>query len=265
MLQTKDGPGMVPHPVFAIILGLLFLAGGFGTNGTVSAQESPDDGTSSERSTIYDLPSGGGKNPSEDDDYTDVIQVFGAEIFADSYYLCVEHTEWMKGERASVISAEFGNLVSSLSGRSRFGAVIFNETLHLFRNRPVSASPTNKTLMKNWEASKEHSGASSMALALEETLKIAHLDRTKHRAVILIIDDRYSFGEIQLDALTIAIEQNRDDLPIHVFFITSEVSDEFLETTCRFISSVSGGQFRRIPITPDPGQPLLPPPPTSPT
>ncbi len=109
-----------------------------------------------------------------------------------------------------------------------------------------------------------------MAAALEETLKIAHLDSTKHRAVVLIIDDRYSVSETALDSFAIANLQNKDELPIHVFFITSEVSDEQLETTCRLISSTSGGQFKRIPITPDPDQPLLPTPlppaaPTSPT
>ena len=259
MLKNKDGPGMVPHHVLPLILGLLFCAGGFGTNGTVCAQETPGGNTPSERSTIYDLPSGGGNLPTEDDDITEVIQIFGTEIFADSLYLCLEHTEWMKGERAEVISAELGNLISLLSSRARFGSVVFNQSIQPFRNTPVLATFNHKTQMKIWESSKEYEDGASMADAIKETLKIAHLDTTKHRAVVLILDDRYSIDENSIDPFLIATAQNTEGLPIHIFFITGEVSDGTLETSCRLISSSTGGRFRRIPITPDPGQPLLPP------
>ena len=244
-----------------LLLGFIFCAGIFGNAAVGRAQKVPEENTNSQPKKVYDLPSGGGKSADEEDDFTEVIPIFGSEIYADSLYLCIEQTEWMKGERAAVISTEFSGLITSLSKHARFGAIAFNDQIHSYQHLPVFAVATHKTTAKLWEPARERQDGASLAEALERTLELAHRDQTKHRAVALIIDDRYAQGEIPLNFATVLGQQNRDFLPIHIFFVSGGDPDPGLEDICRQISSFTGGRFRTIGIQPQPGQPPIPPPP----
>ncbi len=243
-----------------LLLGFIFCAGIFGNAAVVLAQKVPEENTNSQPKKVYDLPSGGGKSADEDDDFTEVIPIFGSEIYADSLYICIEQTEWMKGERTAVISTEFSGLITSLSKHARFGAIAFNDQIHSYQHLPVFAVTSHRTAAKLWEPARERQDGASLAEALERTLELAHRDQTKHRAVALIIDDRYAQGEIPLNFATVLGQQNRDFLPIHIFFVSGGDPDPGLQDICRQISSFTGGRFRTIGIQPQPGQPPLPPP-----
>ena len=244
-----------------LLLGFIFCAGIFGNAAVVLAQKVPEENTNSQPKKVYDLPSGGGKSADDEDDITELIPIFGSIIYADSLYLCIEHTEWMKGERTEVISSEFNNLISSLSKYARFGAIAFNDQLHSYQNLPVFALARHKAAVKTWETSRERKDGASLAQALERTLELAHRDHTKHRAVAFIIDDRYADGEAALDLSEILQQQYFGSIPIHIFFISGGDPDPQLQFSCQQISAFSGGRFRIIGIQPEPGQSPIPPPP----
>ena len=112
-----------------LILGFIFCAGTFSLNAESLAGVISGENKTSNSRKVYDLPSGGGKEVETEEEITEVIPLFGTEIYADNLYLCIEHTRGMAGERRSVISAEFDALGNSLSKQARFGAIAFNNQL----------------------------------------------------------------------------------------------------------------------------------------
>lgn len=261
MHLSTDRVRFICHCIPVLILGVILCASLIGFTTVVVAQEVPEENTTPQARKVYDLPSGGGKDADDEDDITELIPIFGSVIYADSLYLCIEHTEWMKGERTAVISSEFNNLISSLSKYARFGAIAFNDQLHSYQNLPVFALARHKAAVKTWETSRERKDGASLAQALERTLELAHRDRTKHRAVAFIIDDRYADGEAELNFSEILEQDNFGSIPIHIFFISGGDPDPQLQFSCQQISAFSGGRFRIIGIQPEPGQPSIPLPP----
>lgn len=261
MHLSTDRVRFICHCIPVLILGVILCASLIGFTTVVVAQEVPEESTTPQARKVYDLPSGGGKDADDEDDITELIPIFGSIIYADSLYLCIEHTEWMKGERTAVISSEFNNLISSLSKHARFGAIAFNDQLHSYQNLPVFALARHKAAVKTWETSRERKDGASLAQALERTLELAHRDHTKHRAVAFIIDDRYADGEAALDFSEILQQQYFGSIPIHIFFISGGDPDPQLQFSCQQISAFSGGRFRIIGIQPEPGQPSIPLPP----
>ena len=261
MHLSTDRVRFICHCIPVLILGVILCASLIGFTTVVVAQEVPEENTTPQARKVYDLPSGGGKDADDEDDITEVIPIFGSVIYADSLYLCIEHTEWMKGERTEVISSEFNNLISSLSKYARFGAIAFNDQLHSYQNLPVFALARHKAAVKTWETSRERKDGASLAQALERTLELAHRDHSKHRAVAFIIDDRYADEEAALNFLEILEQDHFGSIPIHIFFISGGDPDPQLQSSCQQISTFSGGRFRIIGIQPEPGQSPMPPPP----
>ena len=196
-----------------------------------------------------DLPSGGGVI-FEKEAYPEVVDIFGSQIQGNSFYLLVEHSLTMFGDRAVAASEEFGAVVSSLSTRAQFGAVTFGFELTAFRPGPVQAQGAYKASAVDWERFVPHGGGVTITEGLAEIFKIANLDSGPNRTVILIIDDTFTDGddaETLLDAVTVL---NWDHLPIHCYFIHGSDPDSESYDAAQAIAGVTGSTFSPIFIPP---------------
>lgn len=247
-MRREPGPNrFVLQHIGALIFGLFFWVGISGSAAVATAQDSPDGNPKNQLRKPLDLPSGGG-GLDEGEESTEILPIFGKEIFANSLYLCVERSERLAGEPAQIIAMEFNDLLARMSSRARFGAVAFNNQVERFEEIPMRAIPAIKSSAVSWQNTRVTANGASLMAALENTLLLARKDIERHKAVVLIVDDRYSTGETSL----LPFLQNRrsylDDIPIHLFFVGIEgtVGDPELEIACRTLSEISRGSFNQL-------------------
>jgi hypothetical protein len=247
-MRREPGPErFILQHIGALIFGLFLWASITGSATVATAQGSPDGNINNQPRKTLDLPSGGG-GLDEGEESTEILPLFGREIFANSLYLCVERSARLAGEPAQIIANEFNDLIVRMSSNARFGAVAFNNQIERFEEFPVRALPAVKTSAVSWQSTRVAANGASLTGALDNILLLARSDVEKHKAVVLIVDDRYSTGEPSL----LPFLQNRksylDDIPIHVFFVGIEGNsgDPELEMACRTISEISRGSFNQL-------------------
>jgi len=264
-MRREPGPErFVLQHIGALIFGLFLWAGISGSATVATAQDSPDGNINNQPRMTMDLPAGGG-DLVEGVGSTEILPLFGREIFANSLYLCVERSARLAGEPAQIIANEFNNLIARMSRKARFGAVAFNDQIERFEEFPVRALPSVKISAATWQSTRVTANGASLTEALENTLLLARSDVEKHKKVVLIVDDRYATEEASL----LPLLQNRrsylDDIPIHIFFISieGETGDPELESVCRTLSDISKGSFNQLsfPAPPPPAPFPIPVPP----
>ena len=214
-----------------------------------------------------DLPSGGEARGS-DDEYPEVVTVFGREIEGNGFYVLIDHSMQMSGERADVASLEFNGLIASLSGGAGIGATIFGPTLDSFRFLPVPAVAMNKAAAISWEEAQTHSDNLMFTDALPEIFRLANADTRSNRSVILILEETFTEAGSGGIVLELVAFLNGDHLPVHCFFIHGVGPDPEVQEIAQGIASETGGTFTPIFVPPPvlaPPPPPTPIPPSTPT
>ena len=189
-----------------------------------------------------DLPSGGVRGESAEEDALEAILFFGETYEGDGFFFLLDRSGSMAGFKLAMLKAEMNSALDELSPTNEFGIVAFSGTYTAFSEVPVRATHGRVSQAHAWVNALEAYGSTMMLSAAEQLLGIVELSMRQDRRVIAVGDGSPNNPGPE-DTLAGILAANSQSLPIDTLLIgANEPALLFMQQ----LATETGGTFRQV-------------------